>query len=184
MSNVNNRVTVDTLAIIQGAGIIKFGGVDLGSFRDGVTVTLNVDYAYTRSDYAIGEIDSEATASTCEVNTILEEGTIRNLCIALGGNTSSSSSSSSSISWDFGPELAQNPQVLTLEGMSAGAGTPSAVAKTKFRRYTFDRAQRIGSTAWNLRRGVETLFPVTWKCFLNASSKFFKVEEGQEANPA
>lgn len=184
MANVNNRVTVNTLAIIQGAGKITFGGVDVGSFRDGVTVTVNVDYSYTRSDYAIGEIDSEATASTCEANTTLEHGTIQNMCIAMGGNTSSSSSSSSSIVWDFGPELSQNPQELILEGMSAGAGTPSATAKTKFRRYTFYRAQRIGSTAFNLRRGVETLYPVTWKCFLNASSKFYKAEECVNTSPA
>lgn len=184
MSNVNNRVSPNIDAILQGAGKITFGGVTLGSFRDGITVTMNVDYAYTRSDYAIGEIDSEATAATCEVNTSLEEATVRNLCIALGGNTSSSSSSSSSIVWDFGPEASQNPQILLLEGMSAGAGTPSPTAKTKFRRYTFFKAQRIGSTAWSLRRGVETLLPVTFKAFLNSNNKFFKVEEAIASDPA
>lgn len=184
MGNVNNTVTPVLEAILQGAGTITFGGVDVGSFRDGVTMTTSVDYAYTRSDYAIGEIDSEATTATCEVNTTLEEATIRNICIALGGNTSSSSSSSSSIVYDFGPELAQNPQELILLGMSAGAGTPSATSKTKNRRYTFYKAQRIGSTAIVLRRGVETLVPVTWKCFLNTNSKFYKIEEATVTNPA
>ena len=183
MANVNNTVNVDVTEILQGAGTITFGGVDIGSFRDGVTVTMNVDYAYTRSDYAIGEIDSEATLATCEVNTIMEQGSIRNLAVALGGNTSSSSSSSSSISWDFGPELSQNPQVLILLGMSGGAGSPSEANKQYNRRFTFYKAQRIGSTAFTLRRGVETLFPVTWKCFLNSNSKFFKVEEADGANP-
>lgn len=173
MANVNSMVTADTTKVLQGAGKIEFGGVALGSFRDGVTVTVNQEYAYTRSDYAIGEIDSEATLATCEVTTILEEATVRNLCIALGGNTSSSSSSSSSIVWDFGPELSQNPQTLTLYGMSA-------LDKTKARKYEFYSAQRIGSTAFTLRRGVETLFPVTWKCFLNADGKFYKVTESVE----
>lgn len=170
MSNVNNTVDVQTSEILQGAGKIKFGGVDLGSFRDGITVTVSTEYSYTRSDYAIGEIDSEATGATCEVNTTLEQGTVRNWCVALGGNTSSSSSSSSSIVWDFGPEMAQNPQILKFLGMSEKD-------KTQYRRVEFFRAQRIGSTATSFRKGVEVLFPVTWKAFLNSSSKFFRVTD-------
>ena len=170
MSNVNNTVSVNTAEILQGAGKLMFGGVDLGSFRDGITVTIAQEYSYTRSDYAIGEIDSEATSATCEVSTILEQGTVRNWCVALGGNTSSSSSSSSSIVWDFGPEMAQNPQVLKFLGMSEKS-------KTGYRRIEFHKAQRIGSTATSFRRGVEVLFPVTWKCFLNDDSKFFKVTD-------
>ena len=184
MPNVNNRVVVTNAAILQGSGKITFGGVDIGSYRDGVTVTVNVDYAYTRSDYGVGEIDSEATLTTCEINTIFEQATVTNLAVALGGNTSSSSSSSSSVVYDFGPELAQNPQILILEGMSAGAGTPSTAAKEHFRRYTFYKAQRFGSTAFNLRRGVETLLPITWKAFLNTDNKFFKVEECIDSDPA
>jgi len=183
MGNVNDRVTANTTEILQGAGAINFGGVDIGSFRDGVTVTVNVDYNYTRSDYTIGEIDAEATLGTCEVNTIMEQGSIRNMAIAMGGNTSSSSSSSSSIVFDFGPELAQNPQELILEGMSGGAGSPSVANKAFFRRYTFFRANRIGSTAFTLRRGIETMFPVTWKCLLNTNSKFYRTAEADGADP-
>jgi hypothetical protein len=170
MSNVNNTVSVNTAQILQGAGKIEFGGVLLGSFRDGITVTVTTEYAYTRSDYAIGEIDSEATGATCEVNTTLEEGTVRNWCIALGGNTSSSSSSSSSIIWDFGPEMAQNPQALKFLVMSEKD-------KTQYRQAEFFRAQRIGSTATSFKRGAEVLFPITWKCFLNTDSKFFRITD-------
>lgn len=174
MPNVNNTVSPDTTKILQGAGKIRFGGVDIGSFRDGVTITIAMEYAYTRSDYALGEIESEITTATCEVNTTMEEATVRNLAIALGGNTSSSSSSSSSTEWDFGPEMSQNPQELWLHGASA-------LDKTKYRRYTFYKAQRIGSTAIALKRGVESLLPITWKCFLNSNSKFFKVSESLES---
>jgi hypothetical protein len=174
VANVNNTVSVNTAEILQGAGKLSFGGVDLGSFRDGVTMTVATEYSYTRSDYAIGEIDSEATTATCEVNTTLEQGTVRNWCVSLGGNTSSSSSSSSSIIWDFGPEMAQNPQILKFLAMSE-------TDKTKYRRIEFFKAQRIGSTATSFKRGAEVLFPVTWKCFLNTDSKFFRVTDPVDA---
>jgi len=170
MTNVNNTVTPNTQLMLQGAGKCSFGGVLIGSFRDGINVTYAAEYSYTRSDYTIGELQSEATNATCEVNTILEETSTRNLCIAFGGNTSSSSSSSSSIIWDFGPELAQNPQVLKFLGQSEKSWS-------QYRRVEFYRAQRIGSTAVPFRRGVETLAPVTWKCFQNANSKFLKVTD-------
>jgi len=170
--NVNNTVTVNTAQILQGAGTLTFGGVDLGSFRDGITVTIAHELSFTRSDYAVAEIDAESTLVTCEVNTILEESTTRNWAVAIGGNTSSSSSSSSSIIWDFGPELALNLVPLIFLGMSE-------FDKTKNRTITFDRAARIGSTATTFRRGVEVLLPVTWKVFIKTDGSFFKVEDNQ-----
>lgn len=170
MPNVNNTVSPNTTLMVQGAGQCSYGGVLIGSFRDGITVTYAAEYSYTRSDYTVGELQSEATTATCEVATIFEETSTTNLCIAMGGNTSSSSSSSSSIIWDFGPELAQNPQVLKFLAMSEKG-------PAQYRRIEFYRAQRIGSTAVPFRRGVETLAPVTWKCFQNGNSKFFKTTD-------
>lgn len=170
MSNVNSTVTPNTGEIIQGAGKIKLDGVDLGSFRDGVTVTYNETSAYTRSDYALGEIDAEVMSAEMTVNTTLEQNTARNMAIALGANTSSSSSSSSSVRLDFGPEMAVTAKELILTGMSA-------MDKTKGARYTFFRVVRIGQTAQTLKRGTEQLLPITFKCLLNTSNKFFRREE-------
>jgi len=170
VSNINSTVSVDNGKILQGAGKIKLDGIDLGSFRDGVTLTYNETHSFTRSDYGLGEIDGEVMESTCEVNTTLEQATVTNMCIAMGGNTSSSSSSSSSISWDFGPEMAVRTMALVLTGMSA-------MDKTKGRRFTFFRVLRVGSTAHTLKRGSESLLPVTFKCMQNSASKYFRLEE-------
>lgn len=171
-TNVNGTVSPTTAEILQGAGKLKYDGIDLGSFRDGITVTVNDEFAFTRSDYSVSEIDAERTLTTCEVNTILEQGTIRNMCVVLGGNTSSSSSSSSSIRWDFGPETAVETHELICHGMSEKT-------KTKARRVTFFRVIRIGSSAIPFRRGAETLLPVTWKALSDSDNddKFFRVED-------
>ncbi|NLA66548.1 MAG: hypothetical protein GX862_11685 [Leucobacter sp.] len=168
--SVNRTVNPNTEQIIQGAGKIKLDSIDLGSFRDGVTITYSSTETFTRSDYALGEIDGEVTGSEMSVNTILEQATATNICVALGGNTSSSSSSSSSIIYDFGPEMAMAPKELVLHGASA-------LDKTKGRRFTFFRVIRVGQTGQTLRRGTEQLLPVTFKCLLNGSGKYFRMEE-------
>lgn len=170
MPNINGRVTPDTTKIIEGAGPISLDGVNLGSFRDGVTMSSSKTMVFTRSDYALGEIDGEVTASEMSVNTILEQNTVTNMCIALGGNTSSSSSSSSSAIYDFGPEMSVTTSVLVLYGMSA-------MDKTKGARYTFDRVVSVGQVSQTLKRGVEQLLPVSFKCLLNASGKYGRREE-------
>lgn len=170
MSNINSTVNVNVDQIVQGAGKITLDGVDVGSFRDGVTVTYNESFATTRSDYAIGEIDSELIGAECSVNTTLEQSTLTNIAIALGGNTSSSSSSSSSKLYDFGPTTAIVTKELVITGMSADD-------KTKGRRITFFKAQRIGQLGFSFKRGAETLLPVTFKILLNSSGKFFRIEE-------
>lgn len=170
MSNINSTVSVNTGEILQGAGKIKIDGVDVGSFRDGVTITYNEGQSFTRSDYGLGEIDGEVMSSECSVNTTLEQATLRNIAIALGGNTSSSSSSSSSKSYDFGPTMAITTKELVLGGMSSDD-------KTKGRKYTFFRCMRVGQTAMTLMRGKEQLLPITFKCLLNSNSKYFRMEE-------
>lgn len=170
MANINSTVTPTTGQIIQGAGKVTLDGVDLGSFRDGVTITYNETTNFTRSDYALGEIDGEVMSSEMSVNTILEQNTARNMCIALGANTSSSSSSSSSVRFDFGPEMGITPKELIVTGMSS-------MDKTQGARYTFFRVIRIGQTAQTLKRGTEQLLPVTFKCLLNTSGKYFRREE-------
>lgn len=168
--NVNGTVNVSTDKILQGAGKMTLDGIDLGSFRDGITHTYNETHAFTRSDYALGEIDGEVTGAELSVNTILEQSTAQNICIAMGGNTSSSSSSSSSIVWDFGPEMGVHPKVLVVTAMSEKD-------KTKARRITYHRVIRIGQTAMSFRRGTEVLLPVSFKCLLNASGKFWRLED-------
>jgi hypothetical protein len=170
MPNVNGTVTPNTSQIIQGAGKITLDGINLGSFRDGVTLTYNETHSFTRSDYALGEIDGEVMSAEMSVNTILEQNTATNLCIALGANTSSSSSSSSSILFDFGPEMGVTPKTLVITGMSA-------MDKTMGRRVTFARTIRIGQTAQTFKRGTETLLPVTFKVLLNTNGKYFRLEE-------
>ena len=168
--SVNRTVSPDTTKILQGAGKIKLDSIDLGSFRDGVTLSYSETQSFTRSDYAIGEIEGETTAAEMSVNTTLEQATATNICIALGGNTSSSSSSSSSIIWDFGPEMAITPKQLIMYG-------PSALDKTVGRRFTFDRVIRVGQTSQTFKRGSEHLLPVTFKVLLNSSGKYFRLEE-------
>jgi len=176
MPNINSTVSPATEEILQGAGPITLDGVKLGSFRDGVTITFNANYNWTRSDYAVGEIDGEMMTAEMSVNTTLEQATARNMCIALGGNTSSSSSSSSSVRWDFGPEMSLTASELVLAGMSPMA-TDGGLAKQTGRKYTFFRALRMGSTAQTLKRGTEQLLPVTFKCLMNTSDKYFRLEE-------
>lgn len=170
MFNVNGTVTPNTDQIIQGAGKLRLDGVDLGSFRDGITISYNENVSFTRSDYAIGEIDAEVMSAEMTVNTILEQNTARNMCISLGANTSSSSSSSSSIMFDFGPEMGIQAKQLIVTGMSA-------MDKNQGARYTFYRVVRMGQTSQTLKRGSEQLLPVSFKVLLNSSGKFFKREE-------
>lgn len=168
--SVNGTVPVNTSQIIQGAGKMTLDGISLGSFRDGVTITYNETHSFTKSDYALGEIDGEVMSSEMSVNTILEQNTATNMCISLGANTSSSSSSSSSIVFDFGPEMGVQSKQLVLTGMSA-------MDKTKAARYTFFRVVRIGQTAQTMKRGTEQLLPITFKCLLNTSGKYCRREE-------
>jgi hypothetical protein len=170
MPNVNSYSGVNTTQIIQGAGPVVLDGVVLGGFRDGVTITYNETHSFTKSDCALGEIDGEVMSSEMSVNTVLEQNTARNMCVAMGANTSSSSSSSSSISWDFGPEMAVTPKALDLYGMSA-------MDKLQACKYTFSRVVRIGQTAQTLKRGTEQLLPVTFKCLLNSSGKYYNRTE-------
>lgn len=175
MSNVNSTVTPEVEQIVEGAGKIKLDGVDLGSFRDGVSISYSEQLQFTRSDYALGEIDGEVMSSELTINTVLEQATLRNICIGMGGNTSSSSSSSSSKRWEFGPEVSITPKQLIITGMAPADVDPNA--KSKARRITFDRVVRIGQTGISFRRGTETLVPVQFKALLNNSNKYFTLEE-------
>lgn len=169
-ANINSTVQAVTSEIIEGAGKITLDGVDLGSFQDGVTITYTPNWQFTNSEYAAGEIDGELMSSECLVNTILEQNTARNMCVAMGGNTSSSSSSSSSVRYDFGPESGLNPGVLVVTGMSA-------MDKTKGCRYTFHRVVRIAQVAQTLRKAQKQLLPVQFKALLNTDGKYFTREE-------
>lgn len=170
MPNVNSYSGVNTAEIIQGAGPLVLDGVILGGFRDGITISYSENHSFTKSDCALGEIDGEVMSSEMSINTTLEQNTARNMCVALGANTSSSSSSSSSILWDFGPEMAVTPKELVVYGASAKD-------KTQACKYTFFRVVRIGQTATTLKRGTEQLLPVTFKSLLNTSGKYYRREE-------
>jgi len=170
MSNINSTVSVDTGQILQGAGKITLDGVDLQSFRDGVVLSYNENMAQTESDYGLGPIDTEVMTTELTVSTVLEQSSARNLCIALGANTSSSSSSSSSILFDFGPEMGITMKELIVTGMSAED-------KTKGRRVTFHRVARVGQMSSTFKRGTALLLPVQFKVFLNTDNKYFRIEE-------
>ena len=150
---VNQRVTVSTAKMIQGAGKITVDGVELGSFMGGVTLTQTKTMIDVKSEQAVGKIDTEIKDVTWTVKTELEEATLENLALAWGMSTSSVLSGTSSKVLDLTMPATSRELALTFEGQSA-------TDRTKTRVYSLSRVTSIGTTGVKQQRGQLTTVPV------------------------
>jgi hypothetical protein len=157
---VNQRVTVNTNQIIQGAGKFIVDGVEIGSFQGGVKDNINQQETFTKSDYALGEIDGEITSVEAQVVTELEEATLENLAFVtnMGGSSSVLSGVSSKV-LELVPDKTLREHEVVFEGQSA---TNKQLVRTQ----TYYRCVSIGSRGMSYKRGEKTVIPVTLKCLL------------------
>jgi len=162
---VNREVTPVIDEILQGSGKITANGVDLGSYQGGVVLAYSQTEVFVKSDWALGDVDSEITGVEATINTELEQATLENLALAYGINTSSVSSNTSSKVLELIPEEVMREVQLVFQGMS---GTNRELIRT----YTFYKCVRVGSTSMTLNRGVKTTIPVQFRCMLNSSGSF------------
>lgn len=165
-ANVNQRVTVTTAQVIQGAGKITVDSVDVGAFQGGVKENINQSEVFTSSDYALGEIDGEITKVEVQISTELEEATLEQIAwVCNMGGSSSVLSGTSSKTLELTPDKTLKEHVVVFEGQSA-------TNKEKFRTATYDRCISIGQRGMAYQRGIKTVVPVTLKCLLNSSGSF------------
>jgi hypothetical protein len=176
-SAVNQRPTVTTGHILQGAGKIKLDGIELGSFQGGVKINHSQSEKMVESDYALGPVDSEVDKVGFEVSTELEEATIETLAAAWGMYSSSVTSAavSSSKLLNLIPEKTLIAHALSVEGMSA-------LDRNKVRLYTFTNVIKAGASSISLQRGTKLVVPVTFKCLLDATGSFGTVQESSTTN--
>lgn len=172
---VNQRVTVNTEEIIQGAGRISLNNVELGSFSGGLKLARSQSETWVESDYALGSIDGEVKSADLQLSTELEQATLEHLAEAWNcGGSSSVLSGTSSKTLDLKPDKVLKEHLLTFEGQSA---TNKALTRV----VTIQRAVFIGNSTVPFQRGTKTVIPITIKCLLNSTGSWGTIVENTKA---
>ena len=159
MAVVNTRVLSTADRILQGSGKVLVDGLEVGGYEGGIQLDWAQQETFIKSDWQLGEIDSEVTGVTVQVQTTLEEATLENIAIAIGVHTSSVLSGTSSKVLGLIPPASMRQVALSFESMS---GTN----RDKIRIYSFPRCVRIGTAGLKHYRGLKLVVPVTFKVLM------------------
>lgn len=166
MPNVNNRPTVTTQHIIQGAGKVTVDGVEVGGFQGGVKIAYNQKEAFISSECSLGEIDSEITGTEFSINTELEEATLEAMAWAMFGiNSSSVTSATSSKTLRIIPPQSMEQHVVVFEGMSAEN-------RVLTRTFTCNKVVKVGNSGQTLKRAEKTVIPVSLKALQGTDNSY------------
>lgn len=187
-------MAVTATNLIQGPGTLytdAFGGtepadtavasapggswVDVGATQDGVTLSIEQEYAELEVDQVVDVPGRRLTKRDFRVSTNMAEPTLVNLALALNGGTNGSGGTGATAYLSYDPAMDTSATQPTYKALLFDGYAPNG----KVRRVIVRKALSVEPVETSYKKDEQTLFPVTFAAhWVSTSIKPFHVVDG------